>query len=378
MVSIVPEHACLLILLKTALFNSRLEISDDANWDKIFESAKAQCIVPLLTPYVPMDQRNKWLEFSYQNKARFMKMLHEQNTVANLFKSNSIPFAILKGTAAAVYYPSPTSRTYGDIDIYLSKEHFESAKNLLQANGYEYIHDEDRHYEYMKNGIEFELHSKYCSNHYNDIEHILLNGLSNAVECCVCNSSFPLLPTYENGLVLLGHIMMHLKTSGIGLRQIIDWMMFVHKELDDSTWEKHFRALAVEAGLEKLAITVTFMCKKWLGLPDEITWCNDADEEVVDQLLIRVLDDGNFGQDRAPVESIKKSMKRVGIFRHLQQNGLDNWPLAQKYQIFRSFAWFYQFFRYLFSGIIGLLSGRKVFMKEKHIMSLDELWERLE
>lgn len=378
MVSIVPEHSCLLILLKTALFNSQLYIPDDANWDKIFESAKAQCIVPLLTPYVPMDQRNKWLEVSYQNKAHLMKMLHEQNSLVKLFEANDVPFVILKGTAAAVYYPRPASRTYGDIDIYLSKEHFETAKNLLQANGYKYIHDEDRHYEYMKNGIEFELHSKYCSNHYNNIEHILLNGLSNAVECSVCNSSFPLLPTYENGLVLLGHIMMHLKTSGIGLRQIIDWMMFVHKELDDISWENHFRPFVVKAGLEKLAINVTFMCKKWLGLPDEITWCNDADEEVVDQLLIRVLDDGNFGQDRAPVESIKKSMKRVGIFRHLQQNGIDNWPLAQKYQIFRPFAWFYQLFRYLFSGIIGLLSGRKVFMKEKHIMSLDELWKRLE
>ena len=90
-----------------------------------------------------------------------MRMLHEQNTLVNLFKANIIPFVIIKGTAAAVYFPSPASRTYGDIDIYLSEEHFEFAKSLLESNGYKYIDDEDRHYEYIKNGIYFGRFLKY-------------------------------------------------------------------------------------------------------------------------------------------------------------------------------------------------------------------------
>ena len=376
--SIVSEHSSLLTLIKTALFNTRLEISDDANWDKIFESAKAQCIVPLLAPYVPENQKNKWLKASYQNKAHFMKMLHEQNALVNLFKANNIPFVILKGTAAAVYFPSPALRTYGDIDIYLSEEYFLSAKNLLEANGYKYLDDEDRHYEYLKNDIEFELHSKFDSKHYNDVEQIFLDGLKNAVECCVCNSWFPLLPTYENGLVLLGHIMMHLKTSGIGMRQIIDWMMFVHKELKDSAWFDSFRPFACEAGLEKLAITVTFMCKKWLGLPNEISWCNNADEELADQLLIRVLDDGNFGRDRAPFESVKRSIRKEGFFKYLQHTGMEKWVLAQKYVIFKPVAWLYQLCRFAFEGVVGLIKRKKVFGKEKQKIRIEELLERLE
>ncbi len=378
MISIVKEHSYLLALLKTALFNSKLDIPDNANWDKIFEEAKAQCVVPLIAPYVPDEQRNKWLEVSYQNQAHFIKMLHEQNTLVNLFKANAIPFVIIKGTAAAVYFPSPASRTYGDIDIYLSLEHFNSAKNILENNGYIYIDDEDRHYEYMKNGFEFELHSKFGSNHYNDVEHILLNGLSNAIESRVCNSLFPQLPTYENGLVLLGHIMMHLKTSGIGLRQIIDWMMFVNKELDDLSWNESFRPFACEAGLEKLAVTVTYMCKKWLGLPNEISWCNDADEELADQLLLRVLDDGNFGRDRAPFESVKLSIRKEGFFKYLQHAGMVNWVLAQKHVIFRPIAWLYQLLRFAYEGILGLIKRKKVFGKEKQIIRLEDLCNKLE
>ena len=378
MFSIVSEHSCLLALIKSALFNSRLDVPDDANWDKIFESAKVQCIVPLLAHRVPVEHRNKWLEVSYQNKAHFMKMLHEQNAIVNLLSSNSIPFVIIKGTAAAVYYPSPTTRTYGDIDIYLSEEYFDLARNILELNAYTYLNDEERHYEYKKNGIEVELHSKFCSNHYNDVESILLNGLDKAIEYRICNSAFPILPSYENGLVLLGHIMMHLKSSGIGLRQIIDWMMFVQKELDDSAWTDHFRSFACEAGLEKLAITVTYMCKKWLGLPKEITWCNNADEEVANELLIRILDDGNFGIDRAPYESVKISIRKEGFFKYLQHAGMDNWSLAQKHVVFRPVAWLYQLFRFAREGVISLIKRKKVFGKEKQKISLVDLWHRLE
>ena len=172
--------------------------------------------------------------------------------------------------------------------------------------------------------------------------------------------------------------MQHIKENGVGLRQIIDWMMFVHKELDDSAWNNHFRDLAQEAGLEKLAITVTYMCKKWLGLPNDITWCNTADEEIVDQLLLRVLYDGNFGCERAPFENIRVSINNEGLFNHLQRTGIEKWSLAQKYKVFRPFAWLYQMFRYVGLGIVGLFIGKKIFRKDKQNLKLEELWKELE
>ena len=43
-------------------------------------------------------------------------------------------------------------------------------------------------------------------------------------------------PPLENGLVLLGHINQHLE-EGLGLRQILDWALYVDKALDDDAWE---------------------------------------------------------------------------------------------------------------------------------------------
>ena len=378
LIIIAQEHVYLLELIKSVLFNQKPVLVEDVNWEKIFETAKLHCIVPLLVSCVPKYQRSDWNAVLYQSKARYMQMIYEQNLLVQLFKNNDIPYVILKGTAAAIYYPNPTLRTYGDIDIYVSKNSIKSANDLIERSGYRFISNTVREYEFEKNGIVFELHSKFSSKHYNNIEHVFINGLNNSVEYHISNCSFKGLPTYENGLVLLGHIMQHLKATGIGLRQIIDWMMFVHQELDDSAWNNHFRELALEAGLEKLAITVTYMCKKWLGLPNDITWCNTADEDVADQLLLRVLNDGNFGCDRAPFENIRLSIKNDGLFKHLQRTGLENWSSAQKHKVLRPFAWLFQMLRYAGLGIAGLFTGKKIFRKDKQNLKLEELWKSLE
>ena len=378
MISLYREQFCLLELIKASLFGITPEIPNNVNWNEVIKLAKVQCILPLILSFLPEDKKSELFSISCQSKAHYMQMLYEQDSLVRLLNSSSIPFVIFKGTAAAIYYPIPSMRTFGDIDFYVSEEYFDSAKNVLEHNGYLYIEHNYRHYEYEKNGIVFELHSKISSDRYNDIEHIVINGFLNTTEYKLGNSSFPGFQTYENGIILLGHIMQHLKGSGIGFRQILDWMMFVHRELNDSAWFEHFQPLVAEAGLEKLAVTVTLMCKKWLGLPDEIMWFKTADENVADQLLIRILDDGNFGNDRSSSEGIKKSLKKEGAFKYFQRVGANNWPLARKYVIFRPFAWLYQICRFIFKGIAGLFSGKKIFMKNKKNMSLEEIWQSLE
>lgn len=378
MISIDLEYICILELIKGSLFDSIPIIPENANWEKILKAAQAQCIVPLLASTVPLEHRDEWLEISYKYRARFMQLMHEQNSLVKLYNDNNIPFVILKGTSAAIYYPNPTLRTFGDIDFYVPEEHFNFAKELLDKNGYKFLVYNDRHYVYQKNGFDFELHQEVSSTHDKDITNMVLNGLNSVVEHSICGGSFPSLSEYDNGLVLLGHIIHHLKTYGIGLRQIIDWMMFVHKELDDYNWNNHFKELAIKEGLEKMAITVTYMCKKWLGLPNTITWCDSADENLADLLLIRIITDENFGRGRAPYENVKLNIKKEGFLNYLHHAGVDNWPLAQKYVLLRPLALFYQLCRYIVLGIEGMLIGKNIFKKDKQNLSLEELWKKLE
>lgn len=128
---------------------------------------------------------------------------------------------------------------------------------------------------------------------------------------------FPMLPPTANGLVLLDHMKSHLK-SGMGLRQIIDWMMYVNAKLHDDEWNGIFEKVVKEKGYCKFARVATKMCQKYIGLPYEnIIWCHDADEVLCDRLMSIVMNSGNFGMKNGSgnsVETVTTRFRRDGFF----------------------------------------------------------------
>ena len=292
------------------------------------------------------------LKTSYQQIAYYIRYTSEEKELIRLLESHGIPLVILKGAAAAVYYPVPSRRSFGDIDFLVSPERFARATELLEANGYTRGEDNKRHIAYSKGGISFELHRRY-SHEDVDMERYVLDGLEHRVTGRIDQHEFPMLPPLANGLVLLDHMRSHLK-GGLGLRQMIDWMMYCHRELNDGFWQDSFRLAAEETKLTTLAITVTALCQKYLGLTTDITWCRGADEALVDELLDSLLISGNFGRKQGlgnNVEKVTAAFRREGLFRRLQRAGEHNWKAYHRHHGLRPFCWLYQLFRYIRQGM---------------------------
>ncbi len=292
------------------------------------------------------------LKRSYQQIAYYIRYTSEEKELIRLLESHGIPLVILKGAAAAVYYPVPSRRSFGDIDFLVSPERFARATELLEANGYTRGEDNKRHIAYSKGGISFELHRRY-SHEDVDMERYVLDGLEHRVTGRIDQHEFPMLPPLANGLVLLDHMRSHLK-GGLGLRQMIDWMMYCHRELNDGFWQDSFRLAAEETKLTTLAITVTALCQKYLGLTTDITWCRGADEALVDELLDSLLISGNFGRKQglgSNVEKVTAAFRREGLFHRLQHAGEYNWKAYHRHHGLRPFCWLYQIFRYIRQGM---------------------------
>lgn len=288
----------------------------------------------------------------YFTVARYVQYRYAERELIKLL--NSIPFVILKGSAAAIYYPIPSSRSFGDIDFIVPPSDFDKAKRLLESNGYTKYsrpQDDDRHCGYQKEGYTFELHKRFSYDDL-DIEKYVLAGIENRVLGRIGEYSFPMLPPLPNGLVLLAHMRSHLK-SGLGLRQVIDWMMYVDKVLDDKFWYSSFKPAVDEVGLTTLAVTTTALCQKYLGLKER-AWVRGVDEEVVDQLLESLLSSGNFGVKHGKgnnVETVTSAMRRNGVFYYLQLAGEHNWKAYHRHHFLRPFCWLYQIFRYVKQGV---------------------------
>lgn len=346
----------LLNLIKQSLFHIPTEIPENINWNDVYQEAKEQAIIGLVNTCIPKEVRTQGRKQYYQIITTFMRTLVVQKELIQLLSDQNIPCAILKGSAAAIYYPEPYNRTMGDVDFIVAQECFDATDKLMIKNGYKpVIHGDERstrHLIYQKNGIIFELHHHF-SYEKMDVESYIIDGLKHAEKAQIMGYSFPMLSPLANGLVLLIHMWKHLHV-GLGLRQAIDWMLYVDKVLDDNFWKKKFAPVARELGIDVLAITATRMCQIYLGLSDKITWCQNADEKLCEGLMCILMSSGNFGRKQAEerqVEDIFTVIRREGLFRYLQYAGEKNWKAYKQHSCLKPFCWAYQISRYCYFGI---------------------------
>lgn len=344
------EEQTLLSLIKKSQFG----IEDNINWDSVdldalYNEASVQSVLGLISSLLPLEYSNpKWIEAQYRQKSSYIRYCHSQDELKNVLDSAGIPFVILKGNASAISYSDPTLRMMGDIDFLVPQDLYFKSKSILVAAGYIEDDDNGRHCPFRKNGTEFEVHHHFSHFEEIDIERFVIDGLYSRVIVSIEGHDFPMLPKLANGLVLLDHFRRHLE-SAVGLRQVIDWMMYVYRNLDDEFWYSQFRSVVEDKGMYILAITVTRMCQMYLGLPETISWCKDADPVICARLLNLIINSGNFGRKNGKghsAETISNNIKRDGLFNWLQYAGEYNWIAYHNHRWLKPFCWFYQIFRY--------------------------------
>lgn len=330
-------------LIKMAFWNTGTA-SVDAS---VFEEMKRHAIAAIpASVLVRLDMSSellgKWNSTVLQQVAYYCHNKYQQDTLPI-----SVPYVILKGTTAAQYYPHPEYRSMGDIDIMTKHEDFDLAYSQLIENGYQLEKNNEREKGIVKNGVMVELHHYFAS--LNDpkqaayLDELIIENINDT----------HILPDMINGLVLLEHVSQHLE-NGLGLRQILDWMMFVDKCLPDEKWPE-FQEMVQKIGLKQLAIVVTQMCILYMGLPAR-KWCAEAEPDLCEQLMEYVLASGNFGNKQTDVGAITenvfaRSRTPRSAFALFQDRGLVNWKATRQYKIFRSFAWLYQMGRYVVMGV---------------------------
>lgn len=333
---------------------------------------------------MPKDLCEQWKLEMITRSVQSIRLAANPNELTQLLKVNEIPYVIMKGVAAAKYYPQPWLRTMGDVDLIVPPSWFEQTKQLLIRHEFkakDEDHEGSRHVAFSHNGVHYELH-RYFSTTDDEtgkkLDGLVYEGIENGVEAKIMDYSFRVLPEKINGIVLLSHIRQHLR-SGLGLRQMIDWFMYVKNELHDEQWPD-FNILTDQVGMTKLAKVVTRIGQLYFGLDDSITWCNDVDKEVCEDLLDHIFRSGNFGHKDIGNSNAVFAMTRLRqhFFRTLQDNGERNWKLLKKHAWLRPFAWLYQLCRYIRVGLSNKQIRAKVGEDRERSKELAELMTKLE
>lgn len=370
---VLQDNQLLFDVIKKVLWDTGSPSADEA----VFQEMKTQAIALLAGP-VLMDLGLSEELFQAWEKNNIMALARYQKCIrAQAALPITVPYVILKGTSAAQYYPYPEYRMLGDIDVMASHENYRKVCEMLLLHGYEehtnavdqYL---DRHRGFTKNGILIEVHSFYGLR--DDKEEV--KALDDFIIDNISESH--VLPDLINGLTLIEHINHHME-SGLGLRQVIDWMMFVHQCLPDNQWPE-FEKMAEKTGHVRLAKTVTRMCEIYLGLPEH-QWCAQIDDSLCADFMDYLLSCGNFGRkkerDSQTSEFLLSTPSLKAKIITLKQRGVMTWKLAQKYPALRSVAWLYQAGRYLIKGLFRRNPIKKIKAEFQSSRKSNELFDAI-
>ena len=110
----------LLDLIKCSLWEAKLpEYTETVDWRAVFNESKLQSVSGIayssLPDNVPVEIQSEWKNYAYRNCAIYLRIMAVQDDLLSIIGKNNIPIVILKGSAAATYYPSPSKRSMGDI-----------------------------------------------------------------------------------------------------------------------------------------------------------------------------------------------------------------------------------------------------------------------
>ena len=214
-------------------------------------------------------------------------------------KEKDVSSLLLKGQGVALCYPQPLHRMSGDIDLLVSDDsQFYKGCGLMKRISTSWDWDErSGHAEFQAMGFVVELHGKYgftiCPKVTKNLRAWNKRRLNDFRQ-----KNGMLLPSVQfDAVFIFSHMLNHFMTGGVGLRQISDWMMFLHanaQKIDRETLREDLEFL----GLMKFWKAFAALAINLLAFPAEEMPFHEEEnksERQALQLMSAVFKTGNFG-----------------------------------------------------------------------------------
>lgn len=324
------------ILLK--LIRISLWGTDDGNaltsipeWNKVLTLARQQTVLGLVAEAIPSlpEHLRPDLQTAGKLHARAINIykthLLLNRKIADLkacLDSHGIHCVLFKGQGVSLNYPNPTARQCGDIDMYVGEKNFEKALRILKPDSDNKVSDFRylKHFNLETDGVEIEIHriAEIIPGRRKDrlfqewtVRHLQGND-QYVVELGGASVNLP--PHQFNALYIMNHAWHHFVNGGIGLRQLCDWTMFLHRHhaaIDPVTLEKDLKTFGLTRAWQILAGVAV----DYLGLPAEECPLYTGMYGSKSRSMLEVIwNEGNFGFHSADRKKVRPEGHFAGKF----------------------------------------------------------------
>ena len=241
------------------------------------------------------------------NKWRIVQTNKHVNSVicktVNTLNEAGMEYVLVKGQGVARHYPTPLLRKPGDIDLYVGQGNSQRAIEALQVLTDDSVSEDDMHLAVHIDGIDVEVHHTVISHRDTHDGCILQEWAEEAMhpksgrDIVIDDTTVRVPSAQADSLYIFYHAWHHLfHHSGVGLRQIIDWMLALHadeKEIDHTELQNNLKRAHLLTDWQVFGE----MLVSYLGMPkEEFPLYKAGYDNRAAQLLNIIMGLGNHGQ----------------------------------------------------------------------------------
>lgn len=350
----------LLKIVRCALWGTRPDIEIIPNWSCLIRLADHQTITGLIAevvPYLPESAQpspqeklrlHSRVTKVYQSHALLNRKVAE---VKSLMDANGISSVLFKGQGMALNYSNPLSRQCGDIDLYVGDRYFVQAMNLLEPDKEHGVrkYARQKHFNVNSEGVAIELHRVaeiLPDRRANDLfrtwtvqslEHSELRKVE------IYGTEINLPPVDFDALYIMNHAWQHFMQGGIGLRQLCDWAVYLHRfhrQIDQTVLEENLKRFGLKRAWQIFASFVII----YLGLPvQECPLYTGEYDRKAAKVMGVIMQEGNFGKYSDMRKQSRPKGHFTGKLHSFRQNTIRMLKLMSVSPIDVLYSWRYFF-----------------------------------
>lgn len=212
-------------------------------------------------PDFPPELKAQWSREALTGNALQTMRTHRMVQLCQVLRSGGIDVLVVKGAVLRSLYPQPENRPSNDEDFYIPLEQVQSATRLLTDVGALLRHEGRYENAFLDTGcsLSIELHGKLF-----DPETRILAGYQKLFENGFADPAIHRIEGVEicslshdlHFLFLMTHLAKHFLFSGVGIRQILDIVMYSEAFREQINWNGVYEKLEQ---LDLLTLTANVM-----------------------------------------------------------------------------------------------------------------------
>lgn len=297
-----------LTLLKDARLGRASE-PREVDFARLFISALQHDVVALLYdqlyrfPNFPEDLQPQWKKMAIRTNAiqamksdRFVRLYRR-------FLEADLKVLVLKGIVCRALYPKPDNRPSNDEDLYVRKEDAPLAEKIMLEEGFQVGNRSEEVTTLLDtaSGLSIEMHTTLFSEKsqaYGSYQRFFADAFAHPAVHQIMGCDIYSLSHAQHMLFLIMHFVKHFLHGGVGIRQVLDIIMYAERFGTEIDW-LHLYAVLEEEHVLTLSENVFAIAVDHLGFDvSRITLPEGIDLSALDyeDLLDDIVAAGLFGK----------------------------------------------------------------------------------